>query len=152
MLALRDALSLSTTQLFAQGIVRRVGVEVVLAQVAFTRGHTRCRFLAPVMHDDTVSHYNCELHAAGKPFVCSLAPIAVADDGLRLVPPVEGCPGMGEGSARVLTLDDERHAESDFFNRAIVPRMPALLERAFDFDAFAIIHSRAELRAYLEAL
>ena len=152
MLALRDALACSTSALFANGTVRQVNGEVLLAQVPFTRGHTRCRFVAPVMRGDAVAHYDCELHAAGKPFVCGLAPIAVADDGLRLVPPVLGCPGMDQGPLRVLTLDDERHADSAFFHRALAPRMPALLRRAFDFDAFASVHTHAQLRAYLEAL
>jgi Fe-S-cluster containining protein len=162
MLGLVRHTGLSTAGVFAAGIVALTNVDgqtrVVLRQVPFFRGthriaaQTRCEFVAPEIENDRAVRFGCQLHAAGnKPLVCRLSPIAVSDDGYRLVPPIADCPGMNQGLPLTLNLaaESEALALSRFYHQEVEPRLGQDLQRAFIFEATDLAGLSEHLRSLL---
>ncbi len=146
----------TTSELFERQIVAIETVDgeprCVLVMRRLGKG-TMCRFLHPVIEDDTARRFVCELHGRGaKPLVCSSSPIAQALDGsFALVPPVADCPGMGKGDPRTVAQMTERLTPSRFFHRELRPRLlsEAAVRAVFDFDRDGPLESLSALDQWL---
>ncbi len=162
MLGLVRHTGLTTAAVFAAGIAAVQSINgqarVVLRQVPYSRGthkmeaQTRCEFVTPEMQNDRAVGFGCQLHAAGnKPLVCRLSPIAVSDDGYRLVPPIADCPGMNQGLPQRLNLaaESEALALSRFYHQEIEPRLGQDLQRAFIFEATDLAGLSEHLRSLI---
>jgi hypothetical protein len=97
------ALGVATGALFTERVLARTDdgrAQILMRRVSAKS--TMCPFLTPVMESEAAPRaFRCSLHGTGgKPRVCSLSPIAITVTGeYRLVPPVDGCPGMERGEA-----------------------------------------------------
>jgi Fe-S-cluster containining protein len=102
----------------------------------------QCPFLVNDVGEDGVYRGLCSLHPDFKPLVCTLSPLAreVEDSGAdavteswTLIPPVEGCPGVGHGptldAAAPPALRSQLDAEVAWV-RALIAVSPSLPDEA----------------------
>jgi Fe-S-cluster containining protein len=97
-----------------------------------TKPVRQCPFLINDVDETGTYHGLCSLHPRHKPLVCALSPLSreVEDQGegdvrqtWSFVPPVEGCPGVGQGSEVEIgtppDLRDRLAEEVDWMRRLI---------------------------------